>query len=68
MATRPPRLERYVPYILIAPSLAYILFFIGYPLAQALHLAFTEHGAFSLKNIDYLLHSPFSKFTEALVN
>lgn len=68
MATRPPRLERYIPYILITPSLAYLLFFIGYPLAQALYLAFTEHGAFSLKNIYYLLHSPFSKFTEALVN
>ncbi len=61
-------MEKYLPYILIAPSLAYLLFFIGYPLAQGLYLAFTENGAFSLENIEYLLNSPFSKFWEALTD
>ncbi len=59
-------LERYVPYILIAPALAYLLFFIGYPLAQAIVLAFIKGGGFTLENINYLLYSPSSKFFEAL--
>ncbi|HDD26384.1 MAG TPA: sugar ABC transporter permease [Acidilobales archaeon] len=59
-------LERYVPYILIAPALAYLLFFIGYPLAQAIVLAFIKEGGFTLENINYLLYSPSSKFFEAL--
>jgi len=58
--------EKYIPYILIVPALAYILFFIGYPLAQAVYLAFFKGGAFTAENINYLLYSPQSKFVEAL--
>ncbi|HDN75800.1 MAG TPA: sugar ABC transporter permease [Acidilobales archaeon] len=61
-------IEKYLPYILIAPALAYMLFFIGYPLAQGIILAFIKEGKFTLENIEYLLHSPFSKFFEALTN
>lgn len=63
---KPSSLEKYTPYLLIAPSLAYLLFFIGVPIAQAIYLAFTENGAFTMKNIDYLLYSPLSMFREAL--
>ncbi len=57
--------EKYIPYILIAPALGYILFFIGYPLVQAIYLAFFKEGAFTMENINYLLYSPHSKFIEA---
>ncbi len=60
--------EKYLPYILIAPALAYMLFFIGYPLAEGLHLAFTVNGVFSLQNVEYLISSPFSKFWDALTD
>ncbi len=65
---KPGGLGKLVPYILIAPALAYLLFFIGYPLAQAIYVAFTKEGVITAENINYLLNSPFSKFTEALVN
>lgn len=48
------------PYLLVAPAVAYMAFFIGYPLIEGARLAFNR------ENIDYLLHSPFSKFWQAL--
>lgn len=56
------KFERYVPYLLITPVLIYMVFFIGYPLIQAIGMAFFENGHFTTANIDYLLHSPLSKF------
>lgn len=52
--------RRLTPYLLVAPAVAYMAFFIGYPLVEGVRLAF------SWENVDYLLHSPFSKFWEAL--
>lgn len=60
------RIEKYVPYLLIMPALIYMIFFIGYPLAQAVGMAFFENGHFTTVNIDYLLYSPLSKFWDAL--
>ncbi len=59
--------ERYLPYLLIAPALGYLLFFIGYPLTQGVLLAFTDqNGHFTLQHIYYLLYSPSSNFWPAL--
>lgn len=59
--------ERILPYVLVAPAVAYMAFFIGYPLAEGVRLAFVdENGRFTLANVDYLLHSPYSKFWDAL--
>jgi len=59
--------EGLTPYLLIAPSLAYLAFFIGYPLVEGVRLAFTgPDGRLSLENLDYLLHSPSSLFWDAL--
>jgi multiple sugar transport system permease protein len=61
-------LERAAPYLLVAPALAYMVFFIGYPLAQGIRLAFfDEQGRFTTANLDYLLNSPLSRFRDALV-
>jgi len=60
--------ERYIPYLLILPALSYLIFFIGYPLIQALYLALFPYGRFSMENIDYLFTSPFSRFEEAFAN
>lgn len=67
MSSKTSLWEKYAPYILIAPALIYLVFFIGYPMIQAFILAFTKHGAFTYENIDYLLNSSFSKFREALL-
>lgn len=53
-------------YILIAPAFAYMTFFIAYPLIEAVKIAFIGENGFTTENIEYLLNSPFSKFTEAL--
>ncbi|MEB3861841.1 MAG: sugar ABC transporter permease [Desulfurococcales archaeon] len=53
-------------YLLIAPAFAYMAFFVAYPLAEAVYLAFFQGGSPTWENIDYLLHSPFSKFYDAL--
>ncbi len=59
--------ERYLPYLLIAPALGYLLFFIGYPLTQGILLAFTDqNGHFTLQHVYYLLYSPSSNFWPAL--
>jgi len=59
--------EKYLPYFLIAPALSYLLFFIGYPLSQAVLLAFTDsQGHFTLAHVNYLLYSPQSMFYDAL--
>lgn len=60
------KFEKYIPYLLIAPVLIYMVFFIGYPLIQAISMAFFENGHFTTANIDYVLHSPLSKFWDAL--
>lgn len=62
------RIDRVMPYLLVAPALVYMLFFVGYPLVQGIRLAFfDEKGHFTTANIDYLLHSPLSRFRDALV-
>jgi len=62
-----PLVERYLPYLLIAPALGYLLFFIGYPLTQGVLLAFTDqNGHFTLQHVYYLLYSPSSNFWPAL--
>lgn len=43
--------SEFLPYLLILPALAYLMFFVGYPLAQALYLAFTQNGVFSLVTV-----------------
>ncbi len=59
--------EKYLPYFLIAPALSYLLFFIGYPLSQAVILAFTDsQGHLTLAHVNYLLYSPQSMFYDAL--
>jgi len=59
-----------LPYLLILPAFAYLMFFVGYPLMQALYLAFTKNGAFSLDTLrrtvsDYYFWSAL-KYTIAL--
>ncbi|WP_048151345.1 carbohydrate ABC transporter permease [Palaeococcus ferrophilus] len=59
-----------LPYLLILPAFAYLMFFVGYPLVQALYLAFTKNGAFSLDTLrrtvsDYYFWSAL-KYTLAL--
>ncbi len=34
--------DRLVPYLLVAPSIAYMAFFIGYPLVEGMRLAFVD--------------------------
>ena len=61
------RLEKYIPYLLLLPTLAYMLFFIGYPLAEGIKLAFfDEQGRFTWENVDYMLNGPGSMFWDAL--
>ncbi len=67
---KPPlsvRISKYVPYLLILPTIAYMLFFIGYPLAQGIRLAFfDDQGRFTTENLDFLLNGPGSMFWDAL--
>ena len=59
--------EGALPYLLVAPALGYMAFFIGYPLVEGVRLAFIdENGGFTMENVDYLLYSPYSKFWDAL--
>ncbi len=61
------KLGKYVPYILLAPTLVYMILFIGYPLVQGVKLAFfDEQGRFTTANLDYLLNSELSYFWDAL--
>ena len=62
------RVQRFLPYLLFAPALSYIMALIGYPLVQAVHLAFTdpESGEPSLTNFQTLISDP--NFWEALKN
>ncbi len=61
------KLEKYIPYLLLLPTLAYMLFFIGYPLAEGIKLAFfNERGEFTLENVNYMLNGPGSMFWDAL--
>ncbi|HDJ83473.1 MAG TPA: sugar ABC transporter permease [Desulfurococcaceae archaeon] len=61
------KLSKYTPYFLILPTLAYMIFFIGYPLVQGIMLAFfDEQGRFTLENVNYLLYGPGSLFWDAL--
>ncbi|USS39851.1 sugar ABC transporter permease [Thermococcus aggregans] len=54
----------YLPYFLILPAFAYLLFFVGYPLVQALYIAFTQNGQFSLATVRKTFADPY--FWEAL--
>lgn len=54
----------YIPYLLILPAFAYLLFFVGYPLVQALYTAFTQNGQFSLATVRKTFADPY--FWEAL--
>ncbi|HIP74946.1 MAG TPA: sugar ABC transporter permease [Thermococcus paralvinellae] len=55
---------RALPYLLILPAFAYLIFFVGYPLLQALYLAFTENGVFSLATVNRAIGDP--RFWDAL--
>jgi len=60
--------DRLKPYLLVAPSLAYIGFFLGYPMIESVLLAFQgPDGGFTLDNVRYLLWSPHSMFWDALL-
>jgi len=50
--------SKYLPYLLILPAIVYLLFFIGYPLVQAIILAFTHNGHLSLYNFRSALATP----------
>ena len=56
MARGPSKIQDFLPYLLFLPSLAYLAFFIGYPTAQAVLLAFKDPstGVFSLVNFERL--------------
>lgn len=54
----------YIPYLLILPAFAYLLFFVGYPPVQALYTAFTQNGQFSLATVRKTFADPY--FWEAL--
>lgn len=54
----------YLPYFLILPAFAYLLFFVGYPLVQALYIAFTQNGQLSLATVRKTFADPY--FWEAL--
>ncbi|RLF81271.1 sugar ABC transporter permease [Thermococci archaeon] len=54
----------YIPYFLILPAFAYLLFFVGYPLVQALYTAFTQNGHFSLATVRKTFTDPY--FWDAL--
>ncbi|WP_457742355.1 carbohydrate ABC transporter permease [Thermococcus sp.] len=62
--------SKYLPYLLILPAVIYLLFFIGYPLVQALYLAFTQNGHFTLANFHRAISNPMFfqafKYTLAL--
>ncbi len=61
------KISKYTPYLLILPTLVYMLFFIGYPLVQGIMLAFfDEKGRFTWENVEYLLNGPGSLFWDAL--
>ncbi|ASI99069.1 carbohydrate ABC transporter permease [Thermococcus celer] len=55
-----------LPYLLILPAFAYLLFFVGYPLVQALYLAFTKNGALSLDTVRRTVNNYY--FWSALKN
>ena len=62
------RMDEFMPYLLVAPALFYMLFFIGYPLVQGVRLAFfNDKGHFTMANVNYMLHSPLSRFHDALI-
>lgn len=44
-------LSRYVPYLLLAPALIYLMIFIGYPMIEGIKLVFYENGGFSLATV-----------------
>ncbi|KPU62791.1 ABC transporter permease [Thermococcus sp. EP1] len=54
----------YLPYFLVLPAFAYLLFFVGYPLVQALYIAFTQNGQLSLATVRKTFADPY--FWEAL--
>ncbi len=61
------KISNYIPYLLLLPTLAYMLFFIGYPLVEGVALAFfDEQGHFTWANVNYLLYDPGSLFWDAL--
>ncbi|ALM76039.1 carbohydrate ABC transporter permease [Thermococcus barophilus] len=53
-----------LPYLLLLPAVLYLVFFIGYPLVQALYLAFTQNGHFTLDNVRRTIGDPY--FWQAL--
>ncbi|WP_297435880.1 carbohydrate ABC transporter permease [Thermococcus sp.] len=50
--------SKYLPYLLLLPAVAYLLFFIGYPLIQALNLAFFVNGHPSASNVHRAVGNP----------
>jgi multiple sugar transport system permease protein len=58
-ATSPARWQRWVPYLLVAPSVVYLAVFFASPMVQAFALAFTDpDGAPGLASIESMLADP----------
>ena len=58
-------LDKFIPYLLISPALVYLVFFIGYPLIQAILLAFFDDmGRPTLEYIQILLNDIY--FSDAV--
>ena len=69
--SQPPlrvRIQRFLPYFLFAPALSYIMALVGFPLIQAVQLAFTDPktGSFSWINFETLFNDPY--FWDAIKN
>ena len=62
----PRKISSYTPYLLVAPALIYLFTFIGYPLVQAIVLAFQDPstGSLSLTNFETLFKDAY--FWDAL--
>lgn len=64
---KPPssNFSKLIPYLLLLPTLMYLLFFVGYPIVYAVKLAFTsESGSLTLSNFRSLTSDMY--FWEAL--
>lgn len=58
--------RKLTPYLLLLPTAAYMLFFIGYPIAETVRLAFTDPDTGALGLYNYLTLAQDFHFWEAL--
>lgn len=49
-------LRRYEPYLLLLPSILYLLLFFGWPMIRGVGLVFTENGQWTLKHIERMVN------------